>query len=97
MSTARRKTGTLDAGNARSKRPSFKVWGIQTIRLEAKSTVKPGGLQQSSLPLLNVKRLNERVGNLKAEMQPKSGANSIMTFDRLHGRRIDYGNDNAND
>jgi hypothetical protein len=58
---------------------------------------RPQYLQQSSLPLLNFKRLNERVGNLKAEMQQKSSANSILTSNRLLGRRIDYDNDNGND
>jgi hypothetical protein len=60
---------------------------------ECKSTVKPGGLQQSRLSSLYVKRLNERVRNLKAEMQPKSSANLVLTSSRLLGRRIDYGND----
>lgn len=54
-------------GDARSKRPDIKA-GILTIRLEAKSTVKPGGLQHSRLSSLNVKRLNECVRILKAEI-----------------------------
>jgi hypothetical protein len=40
------------------------------------------------------KRLNERVSILKAEMQPKGSANSILTSNRLLERRIDYSNGN---